>query len=97
MADRILLKLDLQGIELLALSGATRLLSVVEVMFVEVSFFSQAYEPPICRLIAFLDGHGFDVFDVASITGRLRDHRARQGDFVFVRRGSPLRADTSWS
>jgi FkbM family methyltransferase len=95
--DRALLKLDLQGYELSALNGANRILEVIEVILTEVSFFAQSYEPPISRLIGFLDENGFDLFDIASISGRRRDNRARQGDFVFVKRGSPLLADTSWN
>jgi len=95
-ADRTLLKLDLQGYELSALRGATRLLEVIEVILTEVSFFAQAYEPPIAQLIGFLDTHGFDLFDIASISSRRRDNRARQGDFVFVKRGSALLGDTRW-
>jgi len=95
--DRPLLKLDLQGYELSALSGADCLLKAIEVILTEVSFFAQADEPLISRLINFLDQRGFDLFDIASISARRRDNRARQGDFVFVKRGSPLLRDTGWS
>lgn len=95
--DRVLLKLDLQGGELSALRGADSLLEAIEVILTEVSFFAQADEPLISRLINFLDQHGFDLFDIASISARRRDNRAREGDLVFVKRGSPLLSDTGWS
>lgn len=95
--DRILLKLDLQGHELLALQGAKRLLRHVELVLTEVSFFAQAGEPTILRLMQYLDDAGFDLFDVVGMHGRRRDDRARQGDMVFVRRQTPMWADTSWA
>lgn len=97
LGDRTLLKLDLQGYELQALAGAMALLPLVEVVLTEVSFFQQATEPTVPALIAFFDKAGFDLFDVASLHGRTRDNRLRQGDFVFVRRGAALSADTAWA
>src|ERR1700730_14418805 len=82
---RVLLKLDLQGYELFALRGAQSILPSVEAILAEVSFFSQAYEPPIFDLMNFLNEHDFELYDIASITGRSRDNRARQGDFIFVK------------
>jgi len=95
--DRLLLKLDLQGHELLALKGGPRTLGSAEVVIVEVSFFRQRDEPTIPELIGFFDANDFDLFDVAGLAGRTRDDRLRQGDFVFVRRGSALSADTAWA
>ena len=48
-------------------------------------------------MVAFFDQSGFDLFDVAGLMGRRRDDRLRQGDFIFVRRGSALSADTGWA
>jgi FkbM family methyltransferase len=97
VGDRAFLKMDLQGYELAALKGATEILPMIEVIQTEVSFFAQAYEPPVVELLTFLDRAGFDLFDVAALAGRTRDNRLRQGDFIFVRRGAPLAADTSWA
>ena len=94
--DRVLLKLDLQGWELEALHGAVAALSAIEVILIEVSFYAQAYEPPVASLIAFLSDHGFVLHDIATLVGRERDDRAHQADFLFVRTGSPLDADRSW-
>ena len=94
--DRVLLKLDLQGWELEALHGGAVALTSVEVILIEVSFYAQAYEPPVAILIAFLAERGFVLHDIASLVGRARDDRAHQADFLFVRIGSPLDADRSW-
>ncbi|MBC7492270.1 MAG: FkbM family methyltransferase [Novosphingobium sp.] len=95
-ADRTLLKLDLQGWEMEAFLGAEASLPAIEVILTEVSFYKQAYEPDIEDLIAHLHARGFALYDVAAITCRPRDNRAKQGDFIFVRRDSALMADTAW-
>ena len=95
--DELLIKLDLQGFELEALRGATATLSRSAVVLTEVSFYAQAYEPPVADLVAFLRRANFDLYDIASIYARPRDNRPRQGDFVFVRRDSRLMKDTAWS
>jgi len=92
-----LLKLDLQGHEIHALRGAAATLRQVEVVVTEVSFYRLAGEASFAELIAFFDTNGFDVFDVASLSGRGRDGRLRQGDVIFARRDSPLAADTAWA
>lgn len=91
-----LLKLDLQGHELRALRGAAASLPMVDVALVEVSFFQQG-APTIPEIVDFFDEKGFDLFDIVGLAGRTRDGRLRQGDFVFVRRGSVLSADTAWA
>jgi FkbM family methyltransferase len=96
-ADGVFLKLDLQGYELEALSGGERTLASTDVILTEVSFFVQAYEPSIARLVAFLAARNFELYDICALGGRRRDGRARQGDFIFVREGSLLSADTRWS
>jgi hypothetical protein len=47
--------------------------------------------------MVFLDAQGFSLHDVASLAGRARDNRLRQGDFLFVRRDSPLASDERWA
>jgi FkbM family methyltransferase len=94
--DRPLLKLDLQGYELHALQGGTTFLKSVEAILIEVSFYAQAYEPMIATLVSFLNDNGFQLYDIASLSGRARDNRLHQGDFVFVRTGSRLLLDDRW-
>lgn len=94
--DRAVLKLDLQGWELEALLGAHAILPRVEVVLIEVSFFTQDYEPPIATLVRFFDEADFDLHDIASLGARCRDNRAHQADFLFVNRRSPLAADKAW-
>ena len=94
--DHSLLKFDLQGYELHALRGALQTLATADFVLTEVSFFAQAYEPPVTELISFLSTHGFDLYDICSVFGRPRDNRARQGDFLFIKRNCKFAADTMW-
>lgn len=96
LAERTLLKLDLQGHELRALAGAAIMLPLVEVVITEVSFFQQIDEPKIPELVHYFDERGFDLFDIAALSGHTRDGRLKQGDFIFVRRDSALAADKAW-
>lgn len=95
-SDRALLKLDLQGYELEALRGASKLIINIEAILIEVSFFRQSYEPPVHSISEFMDLAGFDLYDVAALSSRRRDDRLKQGDLMFVRKGSSLHVDTSW-
>ena len=94
--DGVLLKLDLQGFEMYALKGGTKVLQHIDAVLVEVSFFAQAYEPPIAELVRFFDECRFDLHDIAALAARRRDNRAHQGDFLFVNRSSGLSKDNLW-
>jgi hypothetical protein len=95
-SDRMLLKLDLQGHELMALKGASHILEFVEVALIEASFIGQSDEVTLPGVMDFFFRNGFDLFDIASLNGRPRDNRLREGDFLFVRRGSQISADAAW-
>ena len=98
-ADRALLKLDLEGHEVSALSGAARLLSSIEVVLSEVHFYEveRNGRPLMTDVLAFLDKRGFELYDFACLNSRPRDNRLRSGDAIFVQRQSPLAGDRSWA
>ena len=95
---RSLLKLDLQGHELDALRGGEKLLHAVEVVLIEAYFYSQSQSrvSAAMEVIAFMGSSGFVLYDIASLSGRPRDNRLREADFVFVRQNSQLLADCQW-
>lgn len=95
--DRAFVKLDLQGHEPEALRGGLHVMARIEVMLIELSFFDEARGPSVASIVGMLDHHGFELYEMASLSGRSRDDRLKQGDFVFVRRGTPLLADPRWS
>ena len=96
--DRALLKLDIEGHELAALSGAQRLLTSVEVIVTEVQFFEIGDNglPCVGDVVSFLNDKGFSLYDVATLSGRERDTRLALGDLVFARKDSALCLDTRW-
>jgi FkbM family methyltransferase len=97
-ADRVLLKLDLEGHEMLALQGGLRLLQAVEVVLTELQFYeiNKNGRPIFADMLNFLRDLGFELYDFACLSQRPRDMRLRMGDVIFVRRDSPLLADQSW-
>lgn len=96
-APRLLLKLDLQGHELPALSGASASLRTTEVIIAEVAFIAASGDgSPFGKLAGFLLERGFEIYDFASLSSRPRDGRLREADVVFVARHSRL-IDGSWS
>jgi hypothetical protein len=70
------------------------MLRSVEVILMEVSLFAQAYESSIADVISFLGENEFE--HIAALSGRARDNRLKQSDFIFVRRDSPLATDKAW-
>lgn len=93
-----LVKLDLQGAELLCLSGATECLRHAEVVILEVSFFPfYSGNPLIGDVIPFMTERGFRCYDIAGLWRRPLDNALAQGDFFFVKNGSTLLADSRWS
>ena len=96
--DRTLLKLDLEGHEFEVLHGAHALLERVEVLLTEVRFFeiNRDRRNAFGELDALIREHGFELFDVVSLSARRRDGRLKLGDVLYVRRDSPLVADCSF-
>ena len=96
-ADCDLLKLDLQGHELDALSGAGALFGRCEVIIVEVSWLRIGEVPLAHEVIARFDAAGYRLYDVFGHNYRPLDRALWQTDFVFVRVNSPLIGDLRWS
>jgi FkbM family methyltransferase len=93
-----LLKLDLQGHEINAMKGATRVLEKIEVLIAETNFYqiNDNQRPIFSELFAFISERGFELYDIATLTGRQGDNRLQWGDLVFVRKDSKLAANRAW-
>ena len=98
-ADRVLLKLDVEGHELEVLAGAEAILKHVEIIVSEVLFYDVEHtgDPTFLDFAARLAAFGFVLYDFAALASRPRDGRLRMGDALFVRRGSRLEADAAWA
>lgn len=96
--ELLLLKMDLEGHELQALKGASRVLQSTQVVLAESALFGDpAPTNSPLQLATFLAEHGFTLYDVLSISGRPRDKRARQCDLLFVKNSSPISLDQHWN
>jgi FkbM family methyltransferase len=93
-----LIKLDLQGAELVALSGATQCLQHAQAIFLEVSFIAMQQGMPILGdVISFMKERGFVCYDIAGLWHRPLDGALAQGDFIFLKQDHKLLADRRWS
>ena len=80
------LKLDIQGGELMAFHGARNLLKAggVQLVYTEIMFVPHYEESPLFHdLWSFLAGFGYSLFDIYNIS-RARNGQIRQGDAIFV-------------
>ena len=98
-SHRPLVKLDIEGHELGALSGATVSLPAIEVIITEVSFYDieRSGDPIFLEVLNFPSARDFELFDFVSLGSRQRDGRLRIGDAVLVRKDSELLADVNWA
>jgi FkbM family methyltransferase len=92
-----LIKLDLQGAEMIALRGGSECLRHAQALLLELSFIRlQQGTPLVDEVIAFLRERAFRVYDIAGLWHRPLDGALAQGDFLFLREGHPLLADERW-
>jgi FkbM family methyltransferase len=92
-----LLKLDLQGHEIEALKGCSKLAASFEVIVTEVSILRIGDVPIFHELDGYLDGNGFRLYDFIPQYYRPKDGALWQGDAFYVRHDSPLIASREWA
>lgn len=96
LPDPDLLKLDVQGYELQVLKGASRSLRACQAVLMEVSFFQFFPEMPLAaEVVRWMAEQDFEWHDVMGLWRRERDDALAQMDFLFLRRGHPLRSSNA--
>lgn len=92
-----LVKLDVQGFELEALSGGKTVFGTTEVFLVETSLFEFAPRTPITReVIAFMSGRGYELYDIIEYLRRPYDGALGQVDLAFVKSHGIFRSSSAW-
>jgi len=92
-----LVKLDIQGFELEALSGADSLFGRTEMFILEVSLFPFMPGMPIAReVIAFMAARGYELYDILGFGRRPYDGALGQMDPAFVKKDGVFRMVIDW-
>lgn len=93
-----LLKLDVEGAEILVLKGGAKALASAEVVELEVSLLPFKKDLPLFdEVVTFMSASGFRVFDCFGILGRPTDGMPVQGECIFIRKQSKLISDYRWA
>ena len=93
-----LIKLDLQGAELMCLRGAAKCLEHAQAVILEVNFIPLYKDSPLAAdVMAFMAERGFRCYDILSLWHRPLDGALAFGDMVFIKQGHALLADSRWS
>jgi FkbM family methyltransferase len=88
-AGDLMLKIDTQGYEMEVLAGAGGLLDRVVALQLELSLVA-LYEnaPTLASMVSFVEGLGYEMFNIAPGFKQERDGRLLQADGFFVRKGA---------
>ena len=92
-----LVKLDIQGFELEALSGAQTTFGETEVFILETSLFQFMPGMPITReVISFMSDVGYELYDITEYLRRPHDGALGQVDLAFVKSRGMFRTESKW-
>jgi FkbM family methyltransferase len=93
-----LVKLDIQGFELEALSGGDKLFGRTELFIVETSLFQFMGGQPITReVMKFMSDRGYELYDVTEFIRRPLDGALGQVDLAFAPATGALRRSSQWA
>lgn len=90
------LKLDVQGFELEVLKGGSKSLTHAEFCLMEVSLLDLDNTPLILEVMNYMDGKGFQAYDICQFMRRPFDNALYQADLLFIKKNSRLISDKRW-
>lgn len=92
-----LIKIDVQGAELMVLRGMGERLADMDCIIVETGLIATLDgSPEFADVVDFMTQAGFVLFDIVGVLRRPLDHAVAYVDAVFVPASSPLRQDRRW-
>jgi FkbM family methyltransferase len=92
-----LVKLDIQGFELEALSGAQTTFGKTKVFILETSLFQFLPRMPISReVISFMSDRGYELYDITEYLRRPYDGALGRVDLAFVKSRGMFRRESKW-
>lgn len=98
IARPALCKIDVQGAELMVLSGMTGRLGEIDALVIETSTIATVKGgAEVDGIVRFLGEHGFALADVVGLRRRPLDGATAQLDLLFVPQKAPPRSDRRWA
>jgi FkbM family methyltransferase len=92
-----LVKLDIQGFELEALSGGQSLFGTTEVFIIETSLFPFMPNQPITSdIIRYMSERSYEIYDITEFARRPIDGALGQVDLAFVKSDGVFRKSEAW-
>jgi FkbM family methyltransferase len=93
-----LVKIDVQGAEMLLLQGLVDRLAEIDAIIIEVSTIATVHGgPEMAEVIGFFAKQDWSVADILSLGRRPLDGALAQVDLLFVPNDSPMRRDKRWA
>jgi FkbM family methyltransferase len=93
-----LIKIDVQGAELMVLQGMTGRLAEVDALIVETSTIATVKGgPEVAAVVRFLEERGFALTDILGLRRRPLDGATAQLDLMFAPQSGELRRDRRWA
>ncbi|HLB67094.1 MAG TPA: FkbM family methyltransferase [Thermoplasmata archaeon] len=93
-----LIKIDVQGAELMVLEGTRNALAQTDCVVLEVSLFGTLVGgPQLHEVVSYMKGRGFVVYDLFGGLHRPLDGALAQLDMMFVRENGPLRSSHAYA
>ncbi len=93
-----LCKIDVQGAEMMVLSGMGEKIAEIDVFIVETSTIATVKGgAEMAEVVRFMQAHGFVVADIVGMKRRPLDGATAQVDLMFVREDAALRSDRRWA
>jgi FkbM family methyltransferase len=93
-----IIKIDVQGGELIVLNGAKETMKVAELIILEVQLFKFFEDgPEFYEVVDFMKNNGFVVYDIVGHSYRPLDNALASVDIAFVREEGPFRKNHHWA